>query len=107
MQFGKVVCAYYEAVSPNNPTELKAALAQQPVSVAIEADKKILQQYTEGIIIGDACGTELDHAVLAVGYGEENGVEYFLVKNSWGAAWGDKGYFKVGIESGKGVCGIN
>jgi C1A family cysteine protease len=75
--------------------------------VAIEADKKILQQYTDGVIIGDACGTDLDHAVLAVGYGEENGVEYFLVKNSWGAAWGDKGYFKVGIESGKGVCGIN
>lgn len=62
--------------------------------------------YTSGVITGSACGTNLDHGVLAVGYGTENGTPYFLVKNSWGASWGDAGYVKIGQESGAGVCGI-
>lgn len=45
----------------------------------------------------------MNHAVLAVGYGVENGVPYWLIKNSWGADWGDKGYFKM--EMGKNMCG--
>ena len=45
----------------------------------------------------------MNHAVLAVGYGVENGVPYWLIKNSWGADWGDEGYFKM--EMGKNMCG--
>lgn len=45
----------------------------------------------------------MNHAVLAVGYGVEDGVPYWLIKNSWGAEWGDKGYFKM--EMGKNMCG--
>jgi len=45
----------------------------------------------------------VNHAVLAVGYGIEGGVPYWLIKNSWGAGWGDKGYFKM--EMGKNMCG--
>jgi cathepsin H len=45
----------------------------------------------------------VNHAVLAVGYGVENGVPYWLIKNSWGADWGDEGYFKM--EMGKNMCG--
>jgi len=85
-------------------TQLKAALAKGPVSVAIEADKIAFQGYTGGVITGSACGTQLDHGVLAVGYGTENGTEYFLVKNSWGASWGVDGYVKIGVEGN--VCGI-
>eukprot|EP00351_Strombidinopsis_sp_SopsisLIS2011_P000083 CAMPEP_0116875920 /NCGR_PEP_ID=MMETSP0463-20121206/8021_1 /TAXON_ID=181622 /ORGANISM="Strombidinopsis sp, Strain SopsisLIS2011" /LENGTH=307 /DNA_ID=CAMNT_0004522325 /DNA_START=53 /DNA_END=976 /DNA_ORIENTATION=- len=90
----------------NSPSQLKAALNKQPVAVTIEADRRVFQSYHSGVLTGSSCGTSLDHAVLAVGYGKENGVEYYLVKNSWGTSWGDKGYIKIGIESGKGVCGI-
>lgn len=90
----------------NSSTDLKANLAKGPTSVAIEADKRAFQMYKTGVITGTACGTNLDHGVLAVGYGTENGTPYYLVKNSWGPTWGEKGYVKIGIESGKGVCGI-
>ena len=96
----------YTDVTVNSPEQLKAALDKQPVSVAIEADKMAFQMYHSGVLTGDKCGTNLDHGVLAVGYGTENGVEYYLVKNSWGATWGDAGYVKIGVEDGAGVCGI-
>ena len=82
---------------------LKAALATGPVSVAIEADKTVFQSYTSGVITSSACGTQLDHGVLAVGYGTEGGQDYFLVKNSWGPSWGAEGYVKIGAAN---VCGI-
>lgn len=84
-------------------SQMKAAIMKGPVSVAIEADKTVFQHYRSGVITGGACGTKLDHGVLAVGYGEEDGEPYFLVKNSWGPSWGDEGYVKIGQSN---VCGI-
>eukprot|EP00898_Chlorokybus_atmophyticus_P006182 jgi/Chlat1/6565/Chrsp45S06034 len=93
--------------SQNDESSLKKAVTMQPVSVAIEADEREFQFYKEGIL--DApCGTGLDHGVLAVGYGVENGTGYWLVKNSWGPLWGDHGYIKLamGLNGGFGQCGI-
>ena len=60
-----------------------------------------------GVITSAECGTSQNHGVLAVGYGTENGQEYYLVKNSWGADWGEHGYVKIGIKEGDaGICGI-
>ena len=98
------VSSYYDVVA-NDPNQLKAAINLGPVSVAIQANQPVFQGYTGGIITAN-CGTNLDHGVLAVGYGIENGVEFYLVKNSWGADWGEAGYVRIGIEAGAGVCGI-
>jgi C1A family cysteine protease len=93
-------------VPENSVAQLKAAVAQQPISVLVEADHPIFHQYKSGIINSPDCGTTLDHAVLAVGYGSENGLDYFLVRNSWTAAWGEKGYVRIAAVDGPGICGI-
>lgn len=78
-------------------------LTQQPVSVCIDAHKKIFQHYSSGII-KDGCGSSLDHCVLAVGYEEDA----WIIKNSWGTSWGENGYARISKndEIGAGICGI-
>ena len=85
---------------------MKAALNIAPLAIAIEADKFCFQTYSSGVFDNTKCGTNLDHAVLAVGYGTENGQEYWLVKNSWNTTWGDEGYIKIAIVDGDGICGV-
>ena len=105
---GKVQVKSYNDVTPRNPDQLKAALQHGPVSVAIEADKPVFQQYKSGVITSAECGTSLDHGVLAVGWGTDaTAGDYFIVKNSWSAAWGDEGFVKIGVAPGAGICGIN
>ena len=103
---GEVGATTYTDVPKSSSSALKAAIAKGPVSVAIEADKPVFHQYTGGIISGTSCGTSLDHGVLAVGYGSEGGKDFYIVKNSWTTSWGEKGYVRIGIENGSGVCGI-
>jgi KDEL-tailed cysteine endopeptidase len=96
-------------VKSNDQLSLKAAVAQQPVAIAIEADTRYFQSYSSGILTSSSCGTNLDHGVLIVGYGAENSQDYWLVKNSWGITWGDKGYVKIARSSSTndaGICGI-
>jgi C1A family cysteine protease len=94
------------SVTQDSSSQMKAALSQQPLSVLIEADKRVFQTYSSGVLTSTACGTQLDHAVLAVGYGTENGQDYWLVKNSWDTTWGDNGYIKLGMDSSTGTCGV-
>jgi C1A family cysteine protease len=91
-------------IKPNSEEDLMWAVLRQPVSIAIEADKMSFQFYKSGVYSDTNCGTNIDHGVLLVGYGEEDGKPYWKVKNSWGETWGDGGYIK--ILKGTGICGV-
>mmetsp|Transcript_58734 Transcript_58734/g.182457 ORF Transcript_58734/g.182457 Transcript_58734/m.182457 type:complete len:384 (+) Transcript_58734:138-1289(+) len=97
----------FKDVPAKDMDALTEAVAQQPVSVAIEADQRVFQLYTGGVLT-QACGAKLDHGVLLVGYGTEGGVDYWKVKNSWGPGWGEHGYIRMkrGVPK-DGECGIN
>jgi len=77
--------------------------ANGPISAALNAN--YLQNYRSGILNISYCSTGVNHAVTLVGYGSANGIDYWIVKNSWGATFGENGYFK--IARGRGMCGIN
>ncbi|MCO5596851.1 hypothetical protein L7F22_050921 [Adiantum nelumboides] len=100
----------YEDVQPDNEDALTCAVAQQPVSVAINAGTRDFQLYAGGVF--NSCSddsNDIDHAVLAVGYGSDNGKDYWIVKNSWTEDWGLDGYVHIQRSSGnpRGVCGIH
>ncbi|OWM66286.1 cysteine proteinase COT44-like [Punica granatum] len=98
----------YEDVPPSDEKALKKAVAHQPVSVAIEASGRAFQLYDSGVFTGD-CGTNLDHGVIVVGYGSNNGLDYWTVRNSWGPDWGEEGYIRMERnvkDNSSGKCGI-
>ena len=105
----------YTDVTPNSDTAMMTALAQQPISVAIEADQKEFQLYKSGVFSGN-CGINLDHGVLLVGYGSQSGQDYYILKNSWSTSWGLNGYILLGKDNdpatgkpynnGAGQCGV-
>jgi len=87
-----------------NEAALLVAVNKQPISIAIEADQACFQFYTSGILDDASCGQNLDHGVLLTGYGTEGSKDYWRVKNSWGASWGDKGFIR--FIRGKKQCGL-
>lgn len=82
-----------------------------PLTVGINANKPSFLMYNSGIFSDESCSQQLNHAVLLVGYGEENGVKYWIGRNSWGKFWGENGYFRMkrgsGLPGEKGICGIS
>ncbi|KAH9562647.1 hypothetical protein CY35_05G083300 [Sphagnum magellanicum] len=105
-----VVIDDYQDVPENDESSLLKAVSNQPVSIAIEASGRDFQHYMGGVFTG-TCGTDLDHGVLVVGYGtDSDGLNYWIVKNSWGQSWGEKGYIRMqryGPTNKYGICGIN
>jgi C1A family cysteine protease len=97
----------YQDVPSKNEAALAEAVSKGPVSIAIEADQQAFQLYKSGVF-SKACGTQLDHGVLIVGYGAEDSQNYWIVKNSWGATWGDSGYIMMAkdVSDKSGTCGL-
>ena len=99
----------YTDVKPNDETILKRAVAIGPVSVAIQANVSSFRFYKSGVYQDPECGDQLDHGVLVVGYGTDQDLDYWIVKNSWSPEWGDNGYIKIlrnDANSDSGMCGI-
>ena len=100
-----VQVATYKQVARGNENELVQAIATVgTVSVAYNADTHDHYYYTGGILDVPNCGNQPTHAVLLVGYGSENGKDFWILKNSLGEEWGEKGYFR--LARGKNMCGI-
>ncbi|GBL74964.1 Cathepsin L, partial [Araneus ventricosus] len=103
---GATVTGYVD-IPTGDEEALKTAVATVgPISVAIDASQDSFQSYQDGIYVEPECSSEaLDHGVLAIGYGTEDGSDYWLVKNSWGTTWGIKGYIKMARNKNN-QCGI-
>jgi len=73
----------------------------------VYAGNSYFQLYSGGILNTDKCVGNIDHAVTAVGWGTEGDQDYLIVRNSWGADWGEGGYIRIALNGdGRGVCGI-
>lgn len=93
--FKNVSVKHIYRTEEDNEVDLKIALATVgPIAVAVYSHDRTFKHYKDGIYYNDNC-KRVDHAVLLVGYGTENGVDYWLIKNSWGEDWGIKGYGKM------------
>ncbi|XP_034401177.1 digestive cysteine proteinase 1-like [Cyclopterus lumpus] len=98
----------YTNVTSGDAEALKLALLKNgPVAVSIDARHRSFVFYSHGVYYEPACGNtidDLDHAVLAVGYGTLNGEPYWLVKNSWSTYWGNDGYILMSMKENN--CGV-
>jgi cathepsin L len=106
-------CNGFVDIPEGNETALQEAIALQgPISVAIDASQESFQFYVSGIYSDPQCSANnIDHAVLAVGYGVVNdpikgNQEYYIIKNSWSTAWGDQGYINIARNQNN-MCGIS
>lgn len=95
---------------------MKLSVSVRPMAISIQADQDIFHAYTGGVIDSTECGYATDHAVVVTGYGKDSdsGLEYWLVRNSWGEDWGEDGYARIAITNSPvdsdgnllGICGI-
>lgn len=100
---------YFYSATLGTSAAYIAGLAKGPVVVRVRADTSVWQGYSSGVLNNPACYGDSgiwNHAVVIVGTGNQDGLAYWLIRNSWGQYWGEAGYIKVAItESGYGICG--
>jgi len=96
----------FTSVTPDSPDSMKAALNTTIMSVAIQANQLSFQLYNSGVFTNTNCGTQLDHATNVVGWGTEDSMDYWIMRNSWGSSWGENGYMRLQVVDGSGLCGI-
>jgi len=102
--FSKSVATVTGFVNVNGEAGLLTAAAIGSVVVQIEADTQAFQFYSSGIFDNSGCGTKIDHGVVVVGYGTANNVNYWIIRNSWAATGGEKGYMRM--VRGKNMCAV-
>ena len=89
---------------------MKPAVAAQPIAISIDAGEFVFQNYASGVLDSVECGIKRNHAVAIVGYGndETTGLDFWIVRNTWGANWGEDGYIRIAMtDDVDGICAIN
>ena len=84
---------------------LTDAIRITPIAIAFYVQDDFFD-YTSGVYNPTDCDDQPNHGVLAVGFDLSAKLKNFYVKNSWGAGWGDKGFFRIAMGKGKGTCDI-
>jgi len=82
-------------IQPKTAADWEKLLESGPVSIAVAAGNNYFSQYKSGILRTDACPKSIDHAVNMVGWGEEGGSRYWIIRNSWSTRWGEDGYIRI------------
>ncbi|NWT76460.1 CATK protein, partial [Prunella himalayana] len=100
-------CRGYREIPEGNEKALKRAVARiGPISVGIDARRPSFQFYSGGVYYDESCNAgNINHAVLAVGYGAQKGTKHWIIKNSWGEEWGNKGYVLLARNMNN-ACGV-
>jgi len=94
---------------PIHSQTLERTIEIEPVTVKVDASSIWFQGYAGGIIDTTECGQDAHHPMIAVGWGREEGTgrQYYILKNSWGEQWGEKGYARIAATfGGWGICGV-